>query len=96
MVDFNQAINAAGTAAIQTLLPQRPAAPAPSVTYVQAPASSTNWMLWGGIALAGLVGLVVLKKTMGRGGSSSAPAAAPSATNPRRRRRKVVIHRRRR
>ena len=89
MVDIAQALQTAGTTALQSLLPQQQAA-APQVTYVQAP-KTTNWMLWGGIAVAGLIGLVVLKKVMGKGGSAA--AAAPSATNPRRRRRKVYLSR---
>lgn len=85
MVDLAQtatnALQTAGSSILNSLLPQQ--APAqPQVQYVQAP-KTTNWALWGGIALAGIVGLVILKKVMG--GRS---AAAPTATNPRRRRRR--------
>ena len=76
-------------AVLNSLLPQ---APAPAPVIVQAP-KPTNWLMWGGIAAAVLVGLVVIKSTMRKGGGSSAPA--PTATNPRRRR-KVRISRRRR
>lgn len=93
MPDMTQLLQTGATAALQTLLPQQQAPAAPQVTYVQPPKSSINWLLWGGIAAAGIVGLIVLKKVMGGKGGSA--AAAPTATNPRRRR-KVRISRRRR
>ena len=89
MVDVSQVLQTAGTSVLNSLLPQ---APAPAPVIVQAP-KPTNWLMRGGIAAAVLVGLVVIKSTMRKGGGSSAPA--PTATNPRRRR-KVRISRRRR